>query len=196
MANRELFISQSAINDAFGFTSESEIKRIQPIIFDEQSRNIEPFLGSAFYDRLQQVIVDSETSGVYFEFIRDYLTPVLEELVRYRLYKQFRSNLTSSGLISNNNSTTPISDADYRSALNDSLTKAAFYQERIVLYLDSQTEITEITDTTGLYQYNPYLCFNSPTLVASYSRGRNINDPYRNIKAMPGSPNINNRNRY
>ncbi len=135
-----LFITPATIKERTGLHSNVDEKLVNPEIMTCQDMYIQPTLGSALYDRLQDGIEDNDLTVLEQGLLDAYITPCLVYYVLSELPTGISFQFYNKGVVrkTGTDQTEPTVQ-DMIDLANKYKARAEFYKERLQRYLKEQS---------------------------------------------------------
>lgn len=137
MSKNILFISEQKLKDSSFLSDNIDPKQLLPTVKMVQDMYILPLLGTALYNKLQDLVAAGPfPDGVYKDLLDLYLTDVLIWYTLSEMPMVLQYKMVNKGVVTRTGETMQVSSfQDVTSVMNNCAKKAAWYAQRAIDYL-------------------------------------------------------------
>lgn len=145
-----LLVSEQRLKQWTNLDSNVRVEEITPFIIQAQDIYIQDQLGTKFYDRIKNGVVNSDLNADETTFLKDYIGPTLMQFALYLMMPGLKYKLSDKGVLSGSSEETTQTSLDELKYLRQStLDTAQFYAERLREYLIDNPGMFPEYDTPG-----------------------------------------------
>ena len=159
------FISVQFLRDQTPIEDNVDADKLTPWIYKAQDTKLQQALGTTFYNRLKQGVIDTEESGANplnadeIELIQDYIKPMVVEWVFYMVIPHLNMKMTNKAVSQENSQFSQPSALDEVKYLRaNAKNLAEFYTKRLITYLCDKSkdfpEYNNPADDENLHKSN------------------------------------------
>lgn len=136
MADTVLLVSEQRMKQWTALDNNIRIDVLTPSILNAQSVYTQQILGTRFYDRLREGVMNNDLTANESAFLKDYVGPALMQYALYLVLPSLKYKLVEKGIVSGTSEETAATTLDDMKYLRQSAMELAqFYDERMVDYL-------------------------------------------------------------
>ncbi len=136
MATEVLLISETKIKSFTNLNENVYVDDIIPGIITTQDIDLQPMLGSKFYDGLKARVLAGTQTADETELLDNYIAPFLLNKALYHILPSIKWKLLNKSVLSPNSETaTTISLEEFQYIRNDQQQTSVWYEERLRHYL-------------------------------------------------------------
>ena len=136
MANTALLVSEQRLKQWTNLDNNVRVEEITPFIIQAQDIYIQDQLGTKFYNRIKQGVINNDLNADENTFLKDYIGPTLMQYALYLMMPGLKYKLSDKGVLSGSSEETTQTSLDELKYLRQStLDTAEFYAERLREYL-------------------------------------------------------------
>ena len=130
------FISESFLKDNTYVSKNVDVKYIREAILWCQDSEIQPVLGTTFYNELKDDVENSTLAGNNKTLMDEYIQPCLKHYVTAECLEMAHYKITNKGVqIQDSEQSTPASRSDVNRLIEKETNKAQWYKQRLMNYL-------------------------------------------------------------
>jgi hypothetical protein len=136
MADTVLLVSEQRMKQWTALDNNIRIDVLTPSILNAQNVYTQQILGTRFYDRLKQGVINDDLTANESAFLKDYVGPSLMQYALYLLLPNLKYKLAEKGILNGTSEETAATGLDEMKYLRQAAIELAqFYDERMVDYL-------------------------------------------------------------
>jgi len=136
MSDTVLLVSEQRMKQWTALDNNIRIDVLTPSILNAQSVYTQQILGSRFYNRLREGVMNNDLTANESAFLKDYVGPSLMQYALYLVLPNLKYKLVEKGIVSGTSEETAATTLDDMKYLRQSAMELAqFYDERMVDYL-------------------------------------------------------------
>lgn len=136
MADTVLLVSEQRMKQWTALDNNIRIDVLTPSILNAQNVYTQQILGTRFYDRLREGVMNNDLTANESAFLKDYVGPALMQYALYLVLPSLKYKLVEKGIVSGTSEETAATTLDDMKYLRQSAMELAqFYDERMVDYL-------------------------------------------------------------
>jgi len=136
MADTVLLVSEQRMKQWTALDNNIRIDVLTPSILNAQNVYTQQILGTRFYDRLREGVMNNDLTANESAFLKDYVGPALMQYALYLVLPSLKYKLVEKGIVSGTSEETAATTLDDMKYLRQSAMELAqFYDERLREYL-------------------------------------------------------------
>lgn len=136
MADTVLLVSEQRMKQWTALDNNIRIDVLTPSILNAQSVYVQQSLGTRFYNRLREGVMNNDLTSNENLFLKDYVGPMLMQYALYLVLPSLKYKLVEKGIVSGTSEETQPTTLDDMKYLRESAMELAqFYDERLKEYL-------------------------------------------------------------
>ena len=136
MANTALLVSEQRLKQWTNLDNNVRVEEITPFIIQAQDIYIQDQLGTKFYNRIKQGVINNDLNADENTFLKDYIGPTLMQYALYLMMPGLKYKLSDKGVLSGSSEETTQTSLDELKYLRQSVIDTAeFYADRLREYL-------------------------------------------------------------
>jgi hypothetical protein len=140
---RAILISEQRVKQLTNLDDNVRVEEITPFILQAQDLYLQDTLGTKFYDRLQQGVIDNDLNADEKTLLNDYIGSMLAHYALYLMLPGLKYKLVEKGILSGQSEETGATTLDELKYLRQTvLDTAEFYDTRLRQYLCDVTSGT------------------------------------------------------
>lgn len=178
MAYTALLVSEQRMKQWTSLDENVRVEDITPFIINAQDIYIQDTLGTKFYDRLKDGVINDDLNSDEQHLLNEYVAKSLMQYALYMMLPTIKYKIVEKGIVSGTSEETAATTLDELKYLRQSvLDTAEFYNKRLIEYLCDNPGMFPDYDapgTDGMYpnKQNPYFS----GLVVPRKKNRNYYD--------------------
>lgn len=136
MAQTALLISEQRVKQYTNLDNNVRMEEITPFIIQSQDLQLQPRLGTKFFNRLKSGVINGDLTAAEKELLNEYISPMLAHYSLYMMLPGLKYKLVEKGIVSGTSEeTAPTSLQELEYLRQATLDTAQFYDERLHEYL-------------------------------------------------------------
>ena len=136
MADTVLLVSEQRMKQWTALDNNIRIDVLTPSILNAQNVYTQQILGSRFYNRLKEGVMNNDLTANENTFLKDYVGPSLMQYALYLVLPSLKYKMVEKGIVSGTSEETAATTLDDMKYLRQAAMELAqFYDERMVEYL-------------------------------------------------------------
>lgn len=156
MAQTALLVSEQRLKQWTNLDSNVRVEEITPFIIQAQDIYVQDSLGTKFFNRIKDGIINSNLTTDEQTLLNDYIGPMLMQYALYLMMPGLKYKLVDKGVVSGTSEESTQTSLDELKYLRQSaLDTAEFYNERLREYLIDNPGMFEFYDTPGVDGMHP-----------------------------------------
>jgi len=162
MAQTALLVSEQRLKQWTNLDANVKTEDITPFIIQAQDLYIQSVIGTTFFNRMKEGIINSDLTVDEKTLLTDYVGPTLMQYALYLMLPGLKYKLVDKGVVSGTSEDSAQTSLDELKFLRQStLDTAEFYSKRLTEYLCDNPGVYPLYDnpgTDGMYpdKQNPY----------------------------------------
>ena len=180
-----LFISENFLKDNTQVSKNVDVKYIREAILWCQDSEIQPVLGTTFYNELKNDVTNSTLAGNNKTLMDDYIQPCLKHYVTAECLEMAHYKITNKGLqIQDGEQSTPAGRSDVNRLIEKETNKAQWYKQRLLNYLCEYSNLFANYENpeSGLHIIQPVKDGYTTNIFLGVRRGyRSLQEKYRDV---------------
>ena len=173
MSNIALLISEQRVKQLTNLDENVRVQEITPFVIQSQDLYLQPRLGTKFYDRLKEGVINSDLDTDEQALLNDYIAPMLANYAVYLILPGLKYKLVDKGVLSGASETTDSTSLEELEYLRQSfLDTAEFYDQRLFEHL------CDVPTTMFPFYTNPGTDGMDPDHSSAYFSGLQIPQNY------------------
>lgn len=162
MAYTALLVSENRMKDWTALDNNTRVEEITPFIINAQDVYLQDTLGTKFYTRLKDGIINADLTPDEEHILNEYIAPTLMQYALYLMLPTIKYKIVEKGILSGTSEETGATTLDELKYLRQStLDLAEFYNKRLLEFLIDNPGMFEFytsPGTKGMYpnRRNPY----------------------------------------
>lgn len=139
MAYVALLVSEQRLKQWTGLDENVRVEEITPWLISAQDVYVQTSLGTSFYKRIKEGIINNDLNSDEQELLNDYIAPMLMQYALYLMLPTIKYKIVEKGIVSGTSEETQPTSLDELKYLRQSvLDLAEFYDARLREYLIDQ----------------------------------------------------------
>lgn len=156
MAQTALLVSEQRLKQWTNLDSNVRVEEITPFIIQAQDIYIQDSLGTKFFNRIKDGIINANLTTDEQTLLNDYIGPTLMQYALYLMMPGLKYKLVDKGVVSGTSEESTQTSLDELKYLRQSaLDTAEFYNERLREFLCDNPGMFEFYDTPGVDGMHP-----------------------------------------
>lgn len=136
MAYTALLVSEQRLKDWTALDNNTRVEEITPFIINAQDVYIQDVLGTKFYTRLKEGVINGDLTPDETHFLNEYVGPTLMQYSLYLMLPTIKYKIVEKGVLNGTSEETGATTLDELKYLRQStLDLAEFYNKRLLEYL-------------------------------------------------------------
>ena len=162
MAYTALLVSEQRMKQWTALDNNVRVEEITPFIINAQDIYMQDTLGTKFYTRLKNGVIQNDLNADEQHLMTDYIGPTLMQYALYLMLPTIKYKIVEKGIVSGTSEETAATNLDELKYLRQTtLDLAEFYNKRLIEYLCDNPGMFpdyETPGTDGMYpnRQNPY----------------------------------------
>lgn len=151
MAQTALLVSEQRLKQWTNLDSNVRVEEITPFIIQAQDIYVQDSLGTKFFNRIKDGIINANLTADEQTLLNDYIGPMLMQYALYLMMPGLKYKLVDKGVVSGNSEESTQTTLEELKYLRQSaLDTAEFYNERLREYLIDNPGMFADYDTPGV----------------------------------------------
>lgn len=156
MATTALLVSEQRFKQWTNVDSNVRLEDITPFIIQSQDIFIQPVVGSSFYNRIKEGIINSDLSADEQTLLTDYIGPTLMQFALYLMLPGLKYKLVDKGVVSGTSEDSSQTSLDELKYLRQSISDTAeFYSKRLLEFLQDNPSMFALYENPGVDGMQP-----------------------------------------
>jgi hypothetical protein len=150
MAYTALLVSEQRMKQWTSLDENVRVEDITPFIINAQDIYTQSVLGTKFYDRLKEGVVNNDLTADEQHLLNEYVAKALMQYSLYLMLPSIKYKIVEKGIVSGTSEETAATNLDELKYLRQSiLDTAQFYDKRLLEYLIDNPGMFEFYDAPG-----------------------------------------------
>ena len=151
MAQTALLISEQRVKQWTNLDNNVRVEEITPFIIIAQDTQLQGRIGTAFYNRLKEGVINNDLNASERTLLNDYIGPMLAHYSLYYMLPAIKYKVVDKGILSGTSEETAPTSLDELNYLRQSsLDIAEFYDKRLLEFLcDADSGTYPLYDNPG-----------------------------------------------
>ena len=136
MSYTALLVSEQRMKQWTSLDENVRVEEITPFIINAQDIYVQDTLGTKFYNRLKEGVINDDLNADEIELLNDYVAPTLMQYSLYLMLPSIKYKIVEKGLLSGTSEETAATSLDELKYMRQAtLDLAQFYNKRLTEFL-------------------------------------------------------------